>query len=159
MRIEAYMKTAVISITPQHTVREAAALMVEKHIGSLPVVDEGGVLIGLLTINDILELFLPNFVRLLAEIDFVPDFGDLEERQISAEAAAQSVRAVMRAPLAVRRSSGLLRAFAELSHHNVPDLPIVDENDRLVGIVSRVDVGTAFLSQWHVSTSTRPGIT
>jgi CBS domain-containing protein len=150
MSIEDYMKTAVITITAEHTVRQAAALMVEKHIGSLPVVDEGGRLIGLLTINDLLGLFLPNFVSLLDEIDFVPDFGELENRPAAAATAKLPVQQVMREPVYVLRSSGLLRAFAELSRHNIPDLPVVDETGRLVGIVSRVDVGTAFLSSWHL---------
>ena len=154
MSIEDHMKTAVITITAQHTVRQAAALMVEKHIGSLPVIGADGRLIGLLTINDLLDLFLPNFVSLLDEIDFVPDFGELETRPADAATAGLSVLQVMREPVSALRTSGLLRAFAELSRHNIPDLPIVDEEDRLVGIVSRVDVGTAFLSAWHLSQST-----
>jgi CBS domain-containing protein len=155
MSIQDYMKTAVITITAQQTVREAAAVMVEKHIGSLPVVDNRGRLIGLLTINDLLGLFLPNFVLLLDEIDFVPDFGELETRPADAATAALSVQQVMREPVSVLRTSGLLRAFAELSRHNIPDLPIVDEADRLVGIVSRVDVGTAFLSSWNLQQPSR----
>lgn len=150
MSIEDHMKTAVITITAEHTVQQAAAVMVEKHIGSLPVVDPDGQLIGLLTINDLLGLFLPNFVSLLDEIDFVPDFGELETRPVDAATANLSVQEVMREPVFVLRTSGLLRAFAELSRHNIPDLPVVDEEDRLVGIVSRVDVGTAFLSSWHL---------
>jgi CBS domain-containing protein len=155
MSIQDYMKTAVITITAQQTVREAAAVMVEKHIGSLPVVDNRGRLIGLLTINDLLGLFLPNFVLLLDEIDFVPDFGELETRPADAATAALSVQQVMREPVSALRTSGLLRAFAELSRHNIPDLPIVDEADRLVGIVSRVDVGTAFLSSWNLQQPSR----
>ena len=155
MSIQDYMKTAVITITAQQTVREAAAVMVEKHIGSLPVIDNRGRLIGLLTINDLLGLFLPNFVLLLDEIDFVPDFGELETRPADAATAALSVQQVMREPVSALRTSGLLRAFAELSRHNIPDLPIVDEADRLVGIVSRVDVGTAFLSSWNLQQPSR----
>lgn len=55
MRIEDYMKTDVISLSPDRTVREAAALMVERHIGTLPIVDEQAWLIGLLTIGDVLS--------------------------------------------------------------------------------------------------------
>lgn len=148
MRIEDHMKTDVISIGPDRTVREAATLMVEHHIGTLPVVDEQARLIGLLTIGDVLRLFMPDFVTLLSKLDFVSDFGRLEERAISAEAAQQSVRTVMQAAISVERSSGLLRAFAEIHRYNLLDLPIVDEADRLVGIASRTDIGTAFLGQW-----------
>lgn len=148
MRIEDYMKTEVISIDPNRTVREAATLMVERHIGTLPIVDSQSRLIGLLTIGDVLKLFMPDFVSLLSELDFVPDFGRLEERTISVEAARQPVRVVMQAAISVERSSGLLRAFAEINRHHLLDLPVVDEADRLVGLASRTDIGTAFLGQW-----------
>ena len=138
----------MISIGPDRTVREAATLMVERHIGTLPIVDGQARLIGLLTIGDVLRLFMPDFVSLLPDLDFVPDFGRLEERAISVEAARQPVRVVMQAAISVERSSGLLRAFAEINRHNLLDLPIVDEADRLVGLASRTDIGTAFLRQW-----------
>jgi CBS domain-containing protein len=148
MRVEECMKTDVISIGPDRTVREAATLIVQKHIGTLPVVDRRNRLIGLLTIGDVLQLFMPDFVSLLDRIDFVPDFGRLEERAISVEAAGQPVRTVMREPVSITRGSGLLRAFAKIHRHNLLDLPIVDEAHGLVGIASRTDIGTAFLGHW-----------
>ena len=45
---------------------------------------------------------------------------------------------------------GLSRAFALLHHHNLTDLPVVDVENCLVGIASRVDVGTAMLKNWEI---------
>lgn len=148
MRIENCMKTDVVSIGPERTLHEAAALMVDMHVGTLPVVDDSGRFVGLLTMADVLRLFMPDFVSLLSQIDFVPDFGALEERELPVEAASQPVRRVMRAPASVARGSGLLRAFAEINRHNLLDLPVVDESGRLVGLASRVDIGVAFLAHW-----------
>jgi CBS domain-containing protein len=111
-------------------------------------VDDQTRLIGLLTIGDVLQLFMPDFVSLMTELDFVPNFGHLEERAISLDAARQPVRNVMRPPESIGRDGGLLRAFAEIHRHNLLDLPIVDEADRLVGLASRTDIGTAFLARW-----------
>jgi CBS domain-containing protein len=146
MRVEQCMKTDVISIGPDDTVQQAAGVMVAKHIGTLPVVDAGNRLVGLLTIGDVLFLFMPDFVRLLDQIDFVHDFGTLEERELPADVAARPIRHVMRSPVSIARGSGLLRAFVEINRHNLLDLPVVDETGKLVGIASRVDIGTAFLS-------------
>jgi len=154
MQIEHCMKTHVISIGPDHTVQQAAALIVEKHIGTLPVVNGEGKMIGLLTIGDVLRLFMPDFVGLLERIDFVPDFGVLEEKPLPLDTARRSVRQEMREPISVVRGCGLLRAFAEINRHNLLDLPIVDEEGVLCGIASRVDIGTAFLRQWLVQTNT-----
>jgi CBS domain-containing protein len=148
MQIEQCMKTDVISIGPDCTVQEAAALIVEKHISTLPVVNGEGRLIGLLTIGDVLRLFMPDFVGLIEQIDFVPDFGALEDKPLPVDTARRSVREVMRQPISVVRRCGLLRAFAQINHHNLLDLPVVDERGVLVGIASRVDIGTAFLQHW-----------
>ena len=148
MHIEDYMKVDVISIGPDHTIQQAAALAVEKHIGTLPVVNGDGVLIGLLTIGDVLNLFMPDFVNLLDRIDFVPDFGLLEERPLPPGTAREAVRDVMREPVSIARGSGLLRAFVKINRHNLLDLPVVGDGGVLIGIASRVDIGTAFLQHW-----------
>ena len=148
MQIEKCMKANAVTVRPEQTVRQAAALMVENHIGSLPVINNEGKLVGLLTLIEIVHLFMPDFVSLLNQLNFVPDFGVLEDRELSADSATQSVAAVMGEPVCILHSAGLLRAFAEFEHHNVTDLPVVDEDSRLLGIASRVDIGTAFLAAW-----------
>lgn len=155
MHIEDCMKVDVISIRPDHTVKEAAAVIVEKHIGTLPVVDSRGVMLGLLTIADVLKLFMPDFVGLLDEIDFVHDFGVLEERRLTADTARRAVREVMRKPVFIERGAGLLRAFAEINRHNLLDLPVIDDKGVLIGIASRVDIGTAFLAGGLSGSDTR----
>lgn len=49
------MNTPVIFVYPFHTVREAAAIMVEKNVGSVIVVDDAGRLMGIVTRTDILK--------------------------------------------------------------------------------------------------------
>jgi CBS domain-containing protein len=57
----------------------------------------------------------------------------------------------MQPPVSVEADSGLLRAFSMLRKHELHDLPVVDENGILVGIVSRVDAGTAFVANWNAT--------
>ncbi len=148
MRIEEAMKTFVVSVDANNTVQHAARLMLDRHIGTLPVVDESGRLVGLMTIVGVLHLFMPDFVSLFDELDWVPDFGVLEEIELSTEALDQPVQQVMSEPVSVEARTGLLRAAVTIERHNLPDIPVVDEEDRLVGIASRVDIGTAFLAGW-----------
>jgi CBS domain-containing protein len=42
-----------------------------------------------------------------------------------------------------------MRAFAIIISHNLKDLPVVDQDGRLVGLASHVDIGTALLARWH----------
>jgi CBS-domain-containing membrane protein len=62
---------------------------------------------------------------------------------------AEPVTTVMEPATSVQSSAGLLRAFAIINNHDLLDLPIVDDQERLVGLASRVDIGRALLSNWH----------
>ena len=63
-QISKWMKRNVVSVGLDTTVREAVALVVEKKVGTLPVVDEAGTLVGVISIGDIIQIFLPDFVPL-----------------------------------------------------------------------------------------------
>ena len=150
MNIGQSMKREVIFIAITATIREAAALFVEKHIGTLPVVDRDEKLVGILHIRDLLELVMPSFIRLVEDFDYVGgDFTVFETLLPPPEVDIQPVRSVMAPPVSVRASSGLLRAFAIMNNHHLYDIPVVDDDDRLVGLASRVDVGTALRAGWR----------
>lgn len=52
------MKTSVYSANPDTSVRAVARVMFEERIGAMPVVDESGALIGLITRSDILRVLV-----------------------------------------------------------------------------------------------------
>ena len=145
------MKPNVVSITASASIGQAAALFAVRHIGTLPVIDSTGRLVGLLTLRDLLALVMPDFVRLMEDFDFVHDFGAVETRRPSPETLSRPVREVMQPPISVEQTCGLLRASALLRHHDLLDLPIVNPDGRLVGIASRVDIGTALLASWRTT--------
>lgn len=144
------MKRQVVSVTPGTTALEAARIVVARHIGTLPVVDGDGTLVGIVRAQDLLDVFMPDFVRLLDDIDFVHDFGALEELSPTTEDRAShlTMRDLMHVPIVVDVSCGLLRALAIMNKHQVRDLPVVDERGTLVGIASHVDIAAAFLDRW-----------
>jgi CBS domain-containing protein len=143
------MKRNVVSISASATVSEAAGRFVARHIGTLPVVSTSGELVGLLQLRDLLGLVMPDFVRLVEDIDFVHDFGALEGRQPSPEVMAQRVTEVMRPPISVDDRCGLVRAIALMRQSDLHDLPVVNTAHMLVGIASRVDIGVALLAGWR----------
>lgn len=150
MNVNQCMKRQVFSVSAAATIEEAAALFVTHHVGTLPVVDDSQQLVGILHVHDLLKLVMPAFVDLFEEFDFVvKDFGAFEELRPTAESAHQPVQKFMEPPVSVKANSGLLRAFAILNHHNLYDLPIVDDANKLVGIASLVDIGSALLTTWQ----------
>jgi CBS domain-containing protein len=105
------------SIGASASVVEAARLMREQHIGSLPVTEDER-LVGMITDRDITT-------RVVAE-SAVPEstsVGDVYSRDL----------------ISVEPNSDLEEALRLMARHQVRRLPVV-ENGRLVGIVAQADV-------------------
>jgi CBS domain-containing protein len=108
------------SIGATASVVEAARLMREAHIGSLPITD-GDKLVGMITDRDITT-------RVVAE---------------AADPNATSVGDVYSQDLiSVEPDNDLKEAVQLMARHQLRRLPVV-ENDRLVGIVAQADIALA----------------
>ena len=142
------MKSSVISIATHATVRDAIQLMVNHHIGTLPVVDETGLLVGTVRLADLIGLGLPDFLQFLDRIEFIHTFGAVELEHPSPEVLDTPITSVMNEAASVDESSGLVRASALLYKNQLTDIPVVDQETHLVGIASRVDIGVALLADW-----------
>jgi CBS domain-containing membrane protein len=149
MILRDWMKQKVVSISNTATIREAAVLFNTHHVGVLPVVDKQNRLDGVIRLQDLLSLELPDFFRLLPDFDFVHDFGAVETHQPSAQEIDMPVSKLMQPALYLEENCGLLRAYALMLKHDLYDLPIVNDEKELVGIASRVDIGTAIISTWN----------
>ena len=148
MNISKYMKRNVVSIHETETVRQAAAIFVEKHIGLLPVVDDDNKPIGIVSLKDLLALELPDFVSFIVDVDFVHDFGAVETTRPSAATLDKPVKSLIKPAITVNEDDGLLRAYALILQHDLHDILVVSKAGKLLGIASRVDIGTAILSTW-----------
>jgi CBS domain-containing protein len=105
------------SIAASASVVEAARLMREEHIGSLPITDDKQ-LVGMITDRDIT-------MRVVAEAADakMTSVGDVYSRDL----------------ISVEPDEDLQEALQLMARHQVRRLPVV-ENDRLVGIVSRANL-------------------
>lgn len=148
MNISKCMKRNVVSIPVDATVREAATIFVKKHIGLLPIVDKNDKPIGIIGMRDLLKLELPDFVNFVADVDFVHDFGAVEETRPPASVLNKSIKSLMRPVIAVEEDCGLLRAYALMLQQNLHDIPVISKEGTLIGIASRVDVGVAIFKSW-----------
>jgi len=148
MNITSCMKRHVVSIKIHTTIQEAAAILVKKHIGLLPVVDGDDKPVGVIGMRDLLKLELPDFVNFVADVDFVHDFGAVEDARPSAKTLNKTIKSLMRPVITVDEECGLLRAYALMLQQNLHDIPVISKEGQLIGIASRVDVGAAILATW-----------
>ncbi len=151
MKIEKYMKRHVISIHETDTLKSAGNLFMKHHIGTLPVIDSDGTLVGIILLRHLLDLAMPDFTRLIEDFDYIHSFGVFEDRKVEPEALERLVSEVMEEPVSVIAESGLMLAAALLNKENLADIPVVENDGRLVGIASRVDIGVALLRTWNIA--------
>jgi CBS-domain-containing membrane protein len=144
------MKQRVISVQQDSTIEMAAAIIREHHIGTLPVVDLQKKLVGMLRLENLLALVMPDFVHLVEHFEFAHNFGSLEYTKPDPSALKGAVKDIMEDPISVLVDSGVLRAAALLHLRDLRDLPVVDAENTLVGLVSHVDLGVALMTGWEL---------
>ena len=117
MKISEVMTRNVKTVTPDTTAQEAAGFMLSEDAGSMPV-SEGDRLIGMVTDRDIA-------VRGVAK-------GRGPETPVRELMTDQVI--------CVREDDDVDDVASKMSETQVRRLPVVDEDDRLCGIVSRGDL-------------------
>ena len=132
MKVIDVMTKNPLIVTPIETIGQADELMAENRIRQLPV-SNGSALLGIITDRDI-RSFLAGSSLL-----------DPEER---AKALATKVRDVMTTePLTLAPDDDLQEAVEMLIEEKIGGIPVVDEAEGLVGIVTYVDLLRCFLNR------------
>jgi len=144
------MKQRVITVRDDATIGAAAALFRKYRIGTLPVVDPAGHLIGIVRLTGLISIIMPDFIRLAHHFEFVHDFGALEAQSPDSQMLSQKVQEIMDDPISVHTDSGLIMAASLLHERDLQDLPVVDQDSKVVGIASHVDIGVALMSNWDL---------
>jgi CBS domain-containing protein len=141
-RVKDVMATEIVYVNPDDTVREALELMLDNHVSALPVIDHHARCIGVLSATDILNLTQEVEEELAAlSMSKGPACRFLIERLSNSEMATERVRAVMtQGVICVPAGATVEEAAAEMVRHHVHRVIVVDDQQRLVGIVSTMDV-------------------
>ena len=141
MQVEEVMSRDVLSVGPDTSLKDAAATLVERRISGLPVCDDTGRVLGVLSEADLLRKeggpthLVGGLFGWLVE---VPDHDDV------VKARARTVGEAMTAPaLTIGPRDAVADAAARMIERRINRLPVV-EDGVLVGIVTRADLVEAF---------------
>lgn len=133
MLIKDWMTKDPIVVQPESSIMKAAKKMKENNIRRLPVVDESGKLVGIVSDRDIKEaspskattLDMHELYYLLSEIKV----GDIMTKK----------------PLTVRAEDTMEKAAVILMRNHIGGLPVIDADDKVVGVVTDSDVFTVLV--------------
>ncbi len=139
------------TVAPDDDVESVIGVLRENELPGVPVVNEGGRCVGIVTEADLVlpdesgDLHLPHYVNIFGGTIFLEPLKHFEDRLRKAFASKAS-DLMTEDPVTVEIDSTVpdaARIIHETGHNRLP----VTEHGRLVGVVTRVDVLGAFVSE------------
>lgn len=139
MKARDLMQQEVVTVTPDTSLKDAVHLMIDRHISGLPVVDEAGTVIGILSEGDLLRrVELGTETSTPAWRTWFVSPG--QEARNYVRSHALCVGEVMTMPVAcVTPDTDLAQVVALMELRRVKRLPVL-ESGRIVGIITRRDL-------------------
>ena len=138
------MSTPVVTLRPGDKVEHAADVLADKNVGSLPVVDADGKLLGVLRDDDLIaseaRVHVPTFINFLGlGMPFPGEMKHLEQEL--KKIAGATVRDVMQVDVPTVAPDATLEDVATTMHdRGVNSVPVLDADGKVVGIVARADI-------------------
>ena len=124
MRVENYMSHAPITIRDDTDYWKASEIMHDKDLHHIPVVDQNESIVGILTLRDLK----------IAAMHFGEAHVDVSE--------------VMHSPVVtVAPGDMLAEAARKMVDNRIGGLPVLDDNDQIVGVLTETDLLRALISQ------------
>ncbi|MEZ4862071.1 MAG: CBS domain-containing protein [Caldilineaceae bacterium] len=136
------MQSAVITVRPEELAADAAEVMEENHIRRLPVVDDDGCLVGIVTDANILEAETAGSVLSSYEPDVQTKWltvADIMTRDV----------------VTIDNDATVGQLAMQLMEHKVGGVPVVTEDEthcnrqRITGIVTETDIFRMIAEAWQ----------
>jgi len=139
--VHAYVKdvmtTDVVAAQADASYRDLAAMLRGHRVGGFPVVDGEGVVVGVVSESDLLA-------RQVAHRPHLPHLPHLPHREQADPARLTAADLMSRPPVTVGPDETAKHAARLMHSRKLRRLPVVDRRGRLVGIVTRADLLSAF---------------
>lgn len=157
MNVSHVLRREVVAVTASASFKELISLFYRHRVDSLPVVDKESHVVGLITLEDLIHIFMPKYHEIVKDFAFLDDYGVLEPVFLSQSQLIDEDRLVLvadilnRAPILVRENASLLEAAALMESSRVKRLCVVNKKDRLIGMISYVDIVLSLLAGKPIS--------
>jgi CBS domain-containing protein len=143
MQAKEIMTSPVFTVSPDTPVAQVARLLCEKHISGVPVVDDTGKLVGIVTEIDLIKrharIHFPIYLPFLDSLIFLE--SPRRYTQDVRRALGATAGEIMTQPVSTANLETDVEEIATLMvDDRVNPIPVLDESGALVGIVSHTDI-------------------
>ncbi|MCR4856115.1 MAG: CBS domain-containing protein [Erysipelotrichaceae bacterium] len=133
MYVKDNMVSSPVTLGPDQSVSEAVDIMSENDLHRLPVVDENGKLLGLVT-ETVITSNTPNNASSLSVFELNYLLNKLTIKDI-----------MIKDVITIGKDALLEEAATLMRKNDIGCLPVVDDENRLIGIITHNDIFTAFI--------------
>lgn len=136
--ISEIMTRQIVTLDPDLTVFQAWELMLRHMVKAMPVVDQNQHVLGMLTDEDLMHRA---GIKPHLSVASRMDEETLREQFELLRSSPLSVREVMSSPaIVLNQNDSLGSAAALMAKHEIKRLPVLDQDEKIIGVISRVDV-------------------
>jgi CBS domain-containing protein len=139
MQVRDFMIRKVFTVKPSNTVKELLDILNSNRIGGVPVVDDKGQLVGMVSDGDVLRYLAPKPLGIAGLVYIIED-GEIED--VLQEKLDTPVKDIMtkRNLCYVLPDEEFDKTIRLLSRHHFKKLPVVNGAGRVIGVLSRGDI-------------------
>lgn len=140
-RVKQIMSKEVVYVDCADTVQEALNLMVENRVAALPVVDGNRRCVGMLSTSDMVDVARDVNEDILHLDELTSLTGGWLVERLRQDLGESSIEELMTIGVeTITPEVTIEQAARDMLRHHVHRLPVVDQEGRLVGIVSTMDI-------------------
>src|SRR4051794_16921438 len=143
-RVRDIMETDYVTVHPEDKIEDVLRLLRRHDLPGVPVIDHSDRCVGIITESDLVigdeqgDLHLPHYIELFGGVIYLEPLRRFEER--IHKAFASKVRDMMTEdPITIDAGASIEEAARVIATKKHNRLPVI-EGDRLVGVVTRLDV-------------------
>lgn len=135
------MSREVVRLSSDDTIHEALELLISNRVSALPVVDKKEHCIGILSTTDLIEFTRDVDAEFEAFNQLAPSSRSWFVESLTSSIGHESVGTYMSEDVeTIELEAKLTKAAQVMSRNQVHHLPVVDHHNRLVGIISTMDI-------------------
>ena len=142
MKVSDIMTQDVLAVTAEHSLADAAKILIENKFDGLPVVNSDNIVVGVITDSDLItgesNIHIPTLVMFLEKFDLHGKDKKYSHKSLDLIRSLKVGDIMNTTPPKIDRDATLGETMKVLSGmHGISPLPVVDISGKIKGVVTR----------------------
>lgn len=155
MKVYELMSKKAITVTPEATFAEVWQIIFKENIHGLPVIEEENYLVGIIAEEDILAKLYPSYEEVVDDFVRAANFEEMENK-IGELKHLKAKDLMNKKVFTTTPDTPILKALSTMIIRRVRQLPVIDKENKLLGMISKGDVFDHLFESYFILPKLRP---